>query len=364
MRVLLINSVCGIGSTGRICTDLAKEFDANGHEVKIAYGRSAIVPEKFKKYAVRIGNGFDVKIHGLESRLFDNHGLASKRATKEFLQYADEYNPDLIWLHNLHGYYINYELLFQWIKSRPEMEVMWTLHDCWAFTGHCSHFTIAKCKQWKSYCSQCPQIRRYPACYGKGAASQNFDRKCKAFTGVKNMTLITPSQWLADLVKQSFLKDYPVEVQYNTVDTTVFKPTSSDFRERYRLIGKTIILGVASIWDERKGLQDFYKLAQMLDDRYVIVLVGLSEKQIKKLPVNIIGIKRTNSPKELAAIYTAADVFFNPTYEDNFPTVNLEAEACGTKVITYDTGGCWETIHFDESVVVPAGAYQELLKLI
>lgn len=364
MKYLFVNSVCGIGSTGRICADIAKKLEADGHEVKIAYGRTSTVPEQYGKYAVRIGSGIDVKVAGIQSRLFDNHGLASKRATKKFLQWADEYDPDLVWLHNLHGYYINYELLFQWIKSRPKMEVKWTLHDCWAFTGHCSYFTIVKCEQWKNHCSYCPQTRRYPACYGKGDASQNFDRKREAFTGVKNLTLITPSQWLADLVKQSFLKEYPIEVRYNTIDRNIFKPTPSDFRERYGLVGKKIVLGVASIWDERKGLRHFYKLAQMLDDRYAIVLVGLSEKQMKKLPKNILGIKRTNSPRELATIYTAADVFFNPTYEDNYPTVNLEAEACGTRVVTYDTGGCRETIHSPESVVIPVGAYQKLQDLI
>lgn len=364
MKILIVNSVCGIGSTGRICTDLSKKFEADGHDVKIAFGRSSTVPEQFKKYAVRIGKDFDVKIHGLESRLFDNHGLASKHATKKFLQWADEYNPDLLWLHNLHGYYINYELLFDWIKSRPNMQVKWTLHDCWAFTGHCSYFTMVNCEQWKNHCSYCPQTRRYPACYGKGAASQNFDRKREAFTGVKNMTLITPSQWLADLVKQSFLKEYPVEVHYNTIDTNVFKPTPSDFRERYGLVGKKIVLGVASIWDERKGLRDFYKLATMLDDRFAIVLVGLSEKQIKELPKNILGIRRTNSPQELAAIYTAADVFFNPTYEDNYPTVNLEAEACGTRVVTYDTGGCRETLRSVNAKCISIGSVSELVEEI
>ena len=180
------------------------------------------------------------------------------------------------------------------------------------------------------------------------------------------MTLITPSNWLADLVKQSFLKEYPVEVHYNTIDKTIFKPTPSDFRQRYGLENKKIVLGVANIWDERKGLRDFYKLAQMLDDKYVVVLVGLSKKQMKELPKNIKGIMRTNSPQELAEIYTAADVFLNPTYEDNYPTVNLEAEACGTRVITYDTGGCRETVRREDSVVVEVGkmeeAYKELRK--
>lgn len=353
MKYLFVNSVCGIGSTGRICADIAKKLEADGHEVKIAYGRTSTVPEQYGKYAVRIGSGIDVKVAGIQSRLFDNHGLASKRATKKFLQWADEYDPDLVWLHNLHGYYINYELLFHWIKSRPEMKVKWTLHDCWPFTGHCSYFTAVKCEQWKTHCSYCPQIRRYPACYGKGAASKNFERKRKAFTGVKNMTLITPSRWLADLVEQSFLKEYPVEIHYNTINTSVFKPTPSDFRERYGLVGKKIVLGVANVWDERKGLRDFYKLAQMLDDRYAIVLVGLSEKQIKKLPQNILGIKRTNNPQELAAIYTAADLFVNPSVEETFGMTPVEAKACGTPSIVYKGTACEEVALRDGNIIVP-----------
>lgn len=349
MKVLFINSVCGIGSTGRICTDLAQQLEAEGNEVKIAYGRKGTVPEQFQKYAVRIGTDFDCKIHAIQTRLFDTHGFGSKHATKEFLKWAEEYKPDLLWLHNLHGYYINVEMLFDWIKQHPEMQVKWTLHDCWAFTGHCSY---------------CSQLRRYPACFAMSSVSKNFERKRKAFTGVKNMTLITPSKWLADLTRQSFLKEYPVEVHYNTIDTSIFKPTPSDFRERYGLQDKIIVLGVANVWEDRKGLFDFYKLAEMLDDRYVLVLVGLSEKQIKNLPKNIKGVQRTNSPQELAAIYTAADVFVNPTYEDNYPTVNLEAQACGTKVITYDTGGCKETLHIKESALVQTGAIQVVAEMI
>lgn len=345
MKVLFINSVCGIGSTGRICTDLAQQLEAEGNEVKIAYGRKGTVPEQFQKYAVRIGTDFDCKMHAIQTRLFDTHSFGSKHATKEFLKWAEEYKPDLLWLHNLHGYYINVEMLFDWIKKHPEMQVKWTLHDCWAFTGHCSY---------------CSQLRRYPACFAMSSVSKNFERKRKAFTGVKNMTLITPSKWLADLTRQSFLKEYPVEVHYNTIDTSIFKPTPSDFRKRYGLQDKIIVLGVANVWEDRKGLFDFYKLAEMLDDRYVIVLVGLSEKQIKDLPKNIKGIQRTNSPQELAAIYTAADVFVNPTYENNYPTVNLEAQVCGTPVITYDTGGCRETLYKEDNVLIEVGKVEQV----
>lgn len=404
MRILLINSVCGIGSTGRICTDLAQQFEKDGHEVKIAYGRDGFVPEEFQKYAVRIGTDLDVKLHGIRTRLLDEHGFGSVHATKEFLKWADEYDPGLLWLHNIHGYYMNIELLFEWIKSRPNMQVKWTLHDCWAFTGHCTHFSVAQCEQWKTQCMQCPEKARYPASKLKDNCEKNYERKRRAFTGVERLELITPSKWLADLAKQSFLREYPVEVCYNTIDTNIFKPTPSDFRERYGLQDKKIVLGVAGTWNDRKGLQDFYQLAELLDDRYTIVLVGLSEKQTaglkkERCQVNrsalqesfmkkgfcekvsqtnagivvskgvenlylaiyeicgtdiseqngrknseIMAIARTEHPKELAEIYTAADVFVNPTYEDNYPTVNLEAAACGTKVITYNTGGCIETL--------------------
>ena len=349
MKVLIINSVCGIRSTGRICTDMAVEYEAQGYEVKIAYGREN-VPEKFNKYVVRIGTEWNVKLNGVASRLFDNEGFNAKKQTKKFLEWADKYNPDLLWLHNIHGYYLNIEMLFNWIKSKPQMQVKWLLHDCWAFTGHCSYFTMAKCEQWKTHCLQCCQKKRYPKVLFVDHCKLNFERKKDSFTGVKNMILVTPSQWLADLVKQSFLKNYPVEVRYNAIDTNIFKPTSSDFRKRYGLEDKKIILGVASVWSERKGLNDFIKLSKLLDDTYSIVLVGLSKKQLKTLPKSIIGIKRTSSPQELAEIYTAANVFFNPTYEDNYPTVNLEAQACGTPCITYRTGGSIESV-LEENIV-------------
>lgn len=344
MKVLMINSVCGIGSTGRICTDLAQQLEHDGDEVKIAYGRDENVPEPFRKYAVRIGGNKDVRLHGLRTRILDAHGFGSKKATHRFLEWAEKYQPDLLWLHNIHGYYINVEMLFTWIKRHPEMQVKWTLHDCWAFTGHCTYFTVAGCDKWKTNCGHCPQKSRYPASRLRDNSSHNFNRKKKAFTGVTNMTLITPSQWLADLVKQSYLAEYPVEVHYNKVNTNIFKPTPSDFRKKYGLENKKIVLGVASGWDERKGLNDFIELSKMLDDSYTIVLVGLSKKQIYEMPQKIRGITRTDVPNELAAIYTAADVFVNPSREETFGMTTVEAQACGTKAIVYKDTACEEIV--------------------
>ena len=319
MKVLMINVVCGIRSTGRICTGLATALEAQGHEVKIAYGREN-VPEQFQKYAVRIGTDLDVKLHGVKARLLDGAGFGSKKATEKFIEWVKEYDPDVIHLHNIHGYYINVEVLFNYLKECGK-KVIWTLHDCWAFTGHCVYFDYVGCSKWKTQCEHCPQKSEYPARIGPDMSRKNYANKRDLFTGIPNMTLVTPSQWLADLISESYMKDYPTKVIHNGVDTDVFKPTESNVR----------------------GLDYFVELSQMLDNSYQIVLVGLSKEQVERLPENIIGIERTNSVMELAELYTAADVFVNPTLEDNYPTTNLEAIACGTPVVTFDTGGSPES---------------------
>lgn len=334
---------------------------AEGHVCKIAYGREN-VPAKYQSLSYRIGTDARVNINGLKSRLFDNEGFNARYETEKFIEFANNYNPDVLWLHNLHGYYINIEILFNWIKNRPQMQVRWTLHDCWAFTGHCTYFSMVACDKWKIGCRHCLQKRCYPTSFFKDNSWQNYIQKKAAFTGVKNMSLVTPSRWLAGLVKQSFLGDYPIEVQYNTIDLNVFKPTPSDLRERLGLTDKKIILGVASVWNERKGLPDFIRLSEMLNDRYVIVLVGVKKTQAKSLPRRIIAILRTNNTRELAEIYTAADVFVNLTYEDNYPTVNLESQACGTPCLTYRTGGSVESV--TPECVVEQGDLQTMLKKI
>lgn len=360
MKVLMINSVCGIRSTGRICTDIAEVLEKEGHDCKIAYGRET-VPDKYKKYAVKIGTNFGVKLHAGLSRIFDRSGFYSKHATKKFIKWVKEYKPDIIHLHNLHGYFINIEILFDYLK-KANVPVIWTLHDCWAFTGHAAYCEAVACENWKTGCNRCPQKMKYPSALLFDNSKSNYFRKKKNFTGVANLIIVTPSAWLAGLVKQSFLKDYFVRVIHNGIDLSVFKPTLSDFRERYGLIDKKIILGVASVWEERKGLNDFIKLSGAINEDYRIVLVGVSKEQFKILPANIIGIERTNSSQELVEIYTAADVFLNLTYEDNYPTVNLEAQACGTPVITYRTGGSIENV--SEWNIVEKGELRLLLEKI
>lgn len=336
MRILMINVVCGIRSTGRICTNLATALEAQGHEVKIAYGREN-VPEQFQKYAIRIGNDLDVKIHGLKARLFDGSGFGSKRATKEFIKWAKEYDPDVIHLHNIHGYYINIEVLFDYLRTCGK-RIIWTLHDCWAFTGHTPYCDAKNCEKWKTGCGKCPGLKEYPRSYVDNS-SNNWKKKKNIMQGISNMTIVTPSRWLEGLVKESFLSEYPVIVIHNGIDTSQFYPMESNFKERYKISDKFMLLGVSTSWDEMKGLSDYYRLADILGNRYQVVLVGLTKGQIENLPKNVLGIERTNSVRELAQIYSEADLFVNLSYCENYPTVNLEALSCATPVLTYETGG-------------------------
>lgn len=361
MKVLMINVVCGIRSTGRICTDLAVALEAQGHEVKIAYGREN-VPEQFQKYAVRIGSDLDVKLHGVKARLFDGAGFGSRATTMKFIKWVKEYDPDVIHLHNIHGYYINVEILFDYLKKSGK-KVIWTLHDCWSFTGHCVYFDYVDCDKWKTGCEHCPQKSEYPARIGPDMSRQHYDLKKKLFTGVSNMMLVTPSQWLADLISESYMKEYTTRVIYNGVDTETFKPVDSNAKEKYKCQGKKIVLGVAAVWDKRKGLNSFIELAKRLDESYQIILVGLNKDQVEKLPSNIIGIERTNSAQELAELYSAANVFVNPTLEDNYPTTNIEAIACGVPVITYETGGSPESAKM-YGVSIPKKNIGKLVKAI
>lgn len=359
MKVLQINSVCGIRSTGRICTDISDILRQSGSETKIAYGREA-VPDKYKDISYRIGNNISTYVDGLKTRLLDNAGFNSRAATRKFIAWVKQYNPDIIHLHNIHGYYINIEILFNFLKEydRP---VIWTLHDCWAFTGHCSYFTANKCEYWKNGCFKCPKKKEYPASLILDRSYENWERKKALFTGVKRLVCVTPSRWLAELVKESFLKEYEVTVIPNGIDLNSFKPTYGNFKKRLGIEDKKILLGVASVWDRRKGFDTFLKLSRLLNEDEIIVLVGLNKEQLKNLPENIIGIERTNSVNELAEIYTAADVFLNPTIEDNLPTVNFEALACGTPVITYETGGSPETISSSSGLSVKKGDITALL---
>ena len=361
MKILMINSVCGIRSTGRICTDLAAALEAHGHQVKIAYGRES-VPEQNIRFAVKIGSDLAVKMHGAFARAFDADGRGSILVTRRFISWVKEYEPDVIHLHNIHGYYINTKILFDYLIQNNK-RVIWTLHDTWPFSGHSGTCDGKKCEKWKTGCYSCPAYRGYPASV-IDRSKQNYNRKKKLFCAVKDMTIVTPSKWLAGLVSESYLKDMAIKVIPNGIDLKQFYPQKNDFKKSHDIEDKILLMGCSTWWGPAKGLHDFYKLAQELDDRFSIVLVGLDKHQLAELPERIIGIERTNSVKELAEVYSAADVFLNLTYRDNYPTVNLEALACGTPVLTYDTGGSSECLDAQNGMCFKQGDINGLITFL
>ena len=339
MRYLFINSVAGCGSTGRIVAEKARELMQQGHQCLIAYGREIANCEDIP--TLSIGGPLNIRLHGLRSRIFDSHGFGSRAATRHFIKQVKVYDPDVIWLHQIHGYYIHVGLLFDYLRTCGK-KIYWTLHDCWAITGHCSYFDYIGCDRWESGCFRCPQKREYPATIGLDNCARNYRKKRSLFNGIPNLTIITVSNWLKDRVKRSYLSQYPVEVVHNTVSSKDFQPTGSDFRRRYGLEGKILLLGVANKWERRKGLDDFVSLSRMLDDRFRIVLVGLSRKQVSAMPENILCLPKTNSAKALAEIYTAADVHICAGVEETFGMTVLEAISCGTPVIVYAGTACEE----------------------
>lgn len=342
MKIAEINMLHN-GSTGKIMFGIASVLQADGNDVQTFspryYQRGGRVQFSDLAGHTYFGTPFENMLHLRLSQITGFHGCFSYFGTRELLRILDEFQPDTLHLHNLHNWTINLPMLFRYIKERA-IPVVWTLHDCWSFTGKCPHFELVGCGKWRTGCCNCPQISEYPKSFVDRTKTM-WRRKKSWFTGVQDMTIVTPSQWLAGLVGESFLKEYPVKVIHNGIDLNIFKPATSDFREKYQISGgKRILLGVAFGWGKRKGLDVFVKLSERLNpEEYQIVLVGTDEMVDKHLPENIVSIHRTQNQTELAEIYTAADLFVNPTREENYPTVNMEALACGTPVLTFRTGG-------------------------
>ena len=360
MKVLQINSFFTVGGPPRIVNGIYETLIEKGHKCKIAAAREK---QRFLNDSIVIGNAYNPFINAAKARLLDDEGLSAKKATRKLIEKIECYDPDIIQLHNLHGYYLNIEILFEYLKLRNK-PVVWTLHDCWAFTGHCAHFDLIKCERWKTECFDCPQKKTYPSSYAMNMARRNYLVKKRAFQGVENMRIITPSNWLANLVQESFLGCYPIEVINNGIDLNQFSYNPTNILERYKLKEKKIVLGVAQNWAENKGFEDFLALSEMLDSSYQVVLIGLTDRLLRKIPDNVIGIKRTNNIDELTEWYSASTVFVNLTYQDTFPTVNIEALACGTPVITYNTGGSPESIDVTCGITVPKGCVYKVKEAI
>ncbi len=336
MKIVQINTTCGVGSTGKICVGISQVLSKNNIENHILYSSRG----NDYKLGVKCSNDKYIRIQALKSHMLGNYGFNSKRETKRIISELERINPDIVHLHNIHGHDCNLEMLFAYFKNN-KIKLIWTFHDCWAFTGYCTYFDIAKCNKWQTHCEKC--VQRTESSWFFDKSYELFEKKKQLFEGL-DFTIVTPSQWLAELVKQSFLRNYPVEVIYNGIELEIFRPYENNFKEKYGLDNKKMLLGVAFDWGKRKGLDVFIELSKRLSDDYKIVLVGTNDKIDKFLPSNILSFHRTSNQQELAEIYSVAEVFVNPTREENYPTVNMEAIACGTPVLTFRAGGSPEML--------------------
>ncbi|NQU84849.1 MAG: glycosyltransferase [Mariniphaga sp.] len=361
-NLLQINSVVNSGSTGRIAEEIGQTALNNGWESYIAYGRNE---RSSKSKLIRIGTDWDIKMHGIQTRLFDRHGLGSKIATEIIVRQIEQIKPDIIHLHNLHGYYLNIELLFNYL-SKADLPVVWTLHDCWPMTGHCSHFDFAGCEKWKTLCYDCPQKTSYPSSILFDRSPKNYNLKKQLFTSVRNLTIVPVSSWLGGIVKQSFLSKYPIRVINNGVDLDMFslQNNTEEVRGKYGIGNRFMLMGVATTWSERKGLEDYMKLSKTLTNDIIIVLVGLSTAQLKTLPPTIIGIARTENISELAKLYSAANIILNLSAEETFGLTTVEGFACGTPSIVYNCTANPELITPETGFIVQKGDIQDLIHAI
>lgn len=353
-RVLQINITANWGSTGKIAESIGLTAMKHGWESYIAYGRWS---NPSKSQLIKIGGRWDKYFHFAEQRIFDNEGLCSRSATKKLIRQIKEIKPDVIQLHNIHDHYLNYKILFEYL-NQTDIQVVWTFHDCWAFTGHCFHFVTADCMKWQTSCFDCPMKNVFPKTF-LDSSRRNYELKMQLFSKCKNLTIVPCSDWMASFVKQSFLKDKRIEVIKNGIDLSVFCP-----KDRNANDNRLNILAISSVWNEEKGLSDIFKMRKLLSESYRITIVGLTSKQVNALPAGIVGIERTQNVQELIRLYSDANVLINPTYADTFPTVNLEALACGTPVITYRTGGSPEAIDENTGVVVEQGDVEGMAEAI
>lgn len=364
-KLLQINPVIRINtSTGRIMQEIGELAIQNGWESYVAYSMERDGIKPCSSRLLPIGSFMSTAWHGIETRIWDRHGLASDSATRDFIRRIDEIQPNIIHIHNIHGYFLNYKILFEYL-SKCNIPVVWTVHDCWLYTGHCYYYSYVGCDKWQTVCHDCPQKKEFPASFMMDRSRKNYEDKKAAFTSVPydKMIFVPVSEWIGGEMRKSFLKDYRFRVIHNGINTEVFNVyDDTDVRMKYNLQAKHVFLGVASIWSREKGLDDFVKMAEMLNDDEVIVLVGLKEKEKKSLPDGIIGISRTENVRQLAELYSAADVFLNPTWQDNYPTVNMEAIACGTPVVTYRTGGSVEAVMDVTGRIVECGDVEGMIK--
>lgn len=361
MRLLLINVALGFGSTGRIIEGIGGLASSQGWDVYVAHGARYVNQSSLKSYQVTTIAG--EILHYIESTLFDAQGRGSRRETKRFLEEIERINPDVVHIHNIHGCFLNYPMLFRYLREK-NIPVAWTLHDCWALTGHCVHFMRTNCEQWKTQCVKCPQKYDFPSSYLLDRCKSNYSLKKQLFTAIDGMRITTVSSWLKGVVEQSYLCKFPVDVVPNGIDTSEYIYTEGGIRERYRIGDKKLLLAVASGFGDRKGIYDFVKLSKMLPKEYQLLLVGTNDNDKRVLPDNVIAVSRTNGAAELTAFYSAADVLLSLSYEETFGLTIIEAMSCGTPAIVYDNTAQPELITPETGLVVANGDVEGAKKAI
>lgn len=333
-RILFINSVCGFGSTGRIVADLSKSED---YDSLICYGRKK---DFANVNSYKFANFFDNAFGALGTILFDNNIKICSLATKRLIKKIEEFNPDIIHIHNLHGYYVNVVMLFDYLKKNNK-PVIWTFHDCWPITGYCALSQYINCQKYSVKCENCPSGFSYPFSLFKQRVTKEFEIKKDIFNSLDNLTIVTPSKWLKGVIKNSFLSSQKIAVVNNGIDLTKFKKVCEKNK-------KFTCLAIANIWTKYRGIDELKKIAKLLDKDIDLVVVGSQSDQVAGAK----SIEHTNSIEELVKLYSSSHVLLNPTLEDNFPTINIESLACGTPVITYRTGGSPEIIDDKTGIVV------------
>ena len=367
-----INTVVN-NSTGRIMHDIQREADISGMETLSIVGRRHVYTDV---PCVKFGNALSFWIHVIWTTLTDRHGLEpvlSVIYTGKMVRRIREANPDIIHLHNIHGYYLHYPTLMKYLAYEYKGKIIWTFHDLWPITGHCAYYSAVNCDKWMTGCNHCPNKKRYPVSLGLDGSRKNYEIKKELFTSLSNLTITVPSEWMASQVRQSFMGKYPVEVIHNGIDTAVFDHNrliaDSDIEsnisaDETEWSDKKILLSVASIWDERKGLKDLIALSDKLSDDYVMVIVGLSKHQISRLPKGVIGITRTENIDELVSLYSRANIFINPSLEESFSLVTVEALSCGCPCIVLDTSAVAELVNDDNGVVLHSHKPEDYLDAI
>lgn len=365
-KIVQINTVCN-GSTGRIMHDIELRTIKDGYEALAIVGRRSVYLDA---PCAKYGNGISFWIHVGITTLFDRHGYGSYFQTLRMINRLRKEKPDIIHLHNIHGYYLHVPTLIKYLTEEYEGQVVWTMHDLWPVTGHCAYYTMAECNKWKSQCCNCPNIHRYPISFGLDNSKKNYADKKRMFTSFKDVHIVVPSMWMETELSESYVNKYPVTCISNGIDTNVFdynrvNQMTDDVKAKYGIPKDAkILLAVASIWDDRKGLRDLIELSKVLEDDYRIVVVGLNKGQIKSLPANMIGIRRTENKDEIVSLYSSADIFINPSYEESFSLVTIEAQACGTPCIVLDTSAVSELVNDDNGIVLHSYSTEEYVKAI